>query len=163
LPSSRFVSVLALKTGKQVGSLLVEQQKEKASPTIECVSLATYSKKACNVKDLMASDGNPGGAAEQVVLVGCSDGKLREFCLSKLTEPYFGRRLIDCGSYQIEAPAYHPRQVIRVSAEGHAIKQLTVPHAAIPSDTVVAYAIMEISLTKKGESIKVQSSLVRLL
>jgi hypothetical protein len=114
LPNTRFVSVLAYKTGKRVGTLLLAAGKEATG--IDSLTMATYPKKSRPVQDLLVKTTTSAeeDVEEHVLLVGCEDGTIHEFLLSNLlSAPVATLASNDCGPYHISGPCYRPRRVIR--------------------------------------------------
>ena len=95
LPHSRYITVLAYKTGVKVATLIpsVKEDGDDKVVLIECVNLVKYQRKVSettvqDVLDRMDVDGDDkdGGimgtndtVEETLVIVGCQDGSVREF------------------------------------------------------------------------------------
>jgi hypothetical protein len=164
LPNARFVTVLAYKTGKRVGTLLLSVEKGKEAAAIASLELATYPKRSRPVQDLLAkTTSTEEDADEHVLLVGCHDGTLHEFLLSNLlSAPVESAKSNDCGPYQVSGPCYRPRRVFRVSSEDHSIKHLTTPTLPVCTEHgIVVFAVAE---DKKSDAAsKANATVVRLL
>jgi hypothetical protein len=160
LPNARFVTVLAYKTGKRVGTLLLSETKE--ATCISSLTLATYPKKAHQVQDLLAKTtiSAEEDVDEHVLLVGCGNGTVHEFLLSNLlSAPVATLNSNDCGPYQVSGPCYRPRRSFRLTSEDHSVKQLTAPTLpAVTEDGIVVYAVVDEKNTSKTEG-----SLLRLI
>jgi hypothetical protein len=161
LPNARFVTVLAYKTGKRVGTLLLAPGKEATS--IDSLTMATYPKKSRPVQDLLVKTTTSAEEEvdEHVLLVGCEDGTIHEFLLSNLlSAPVATLTSNDCGPYHISGPCYRPRRVIRVASEDHSIMHLTAP--ALPASTEDGIIVFAVAEEKKSAS-KADATLLRLI
>jgi len=166
LPNARFVSVLAYKTGKRVGSLMLSA-KDKETPVIECLTLATYPKKPLAVQDLLATttdaDSTKEETDEHVLLVGCRDGTIHEFSLSELLyNPTASAQSNDCGPYQVAGKCYRPRRVFAVSDHSVPVKYLTAPTVPVVTEHGIAVYV-SVEEKKSKTSSKVNASILRLL
>ena len=153
LPHSRYISVLAYKTGSQVAKLvpfLVGEDEKDKNATIESACLAKYPRKqsqtnAQDVLDQMDVDEKEVTAEQSgeeiVVMVGCQDGTIREFSLNCL-ETLNDKSPVNCGPYQVSGPCCRPRRVIRVSRK-EPIMQLTAPvlRNHVQDDGLLAYVV----------------------
>lgn len=164
LPNARFVTVLAYKTGKRVGTLLLSAGKE--GTIIDSLTLATFPKKARPVQDLLVKTTTSAeeDVDEHVLLVGCQDGTIHEFLLSNLlSSPVATLNSNDCGPYQVAGPCYRPRRVIRVAPEDHCVMHLTAP--ALPASTEDGIVVFAVAETKRLKTIKPteRATLLRLI
>jgi WD40 repeat protein len=163
LPNARFVTVLAYKTGKRVGTLLLSAGKEATG--IDSLTLATFPKKSRPVQDLLAKTTTSAeeDVDEHVLLVGCQDGTVHEFLLSNLlSSPVATLNSNDCGPYQVSGPCYRPRRVIRVASEDHSVKHLTAP--ALPASTEDGIVVFAVAEEKRSvNSSKADATLLRLI
>jgi hypothetical protein len=145
LPNSRFVTVLAYKTGKKIASLVPLMDPEMDSNlTIESACLARHPQDPGLTNK---GDGQQDSKEriDQVLLVGCSDGTLREFCLSQVMNP---SKLVEgkfCGQYCVSGPCCGPRRVYTLNQENFALKKVVAVDTA---QGIIVYSLVE---TYKGE------------
>lgn len=157
LPRERFVSVLAYNTGVSLASLVpdVERKDEKENNLrIESVCLARHPRKAskATIQDVLDMDVDQDESSdtempernqvgdEIIVMVGCSDGTIREFSLDALGA-LDGSKIVTCGSFQILGPFCRPRRVIKVSKR-EPISQISVPNLTNQDDGILAYVVI---------------------
>jgi hypothetical protein len=158
LPHSRFIQVLAFRTGNAVANLIPFGSKDYLDVGIESVCLATYPSKPRDAStifgQLMEEDNdtptnNMGPeAVDHVVLVGCSDGSLREFPLRVLLASSFGREQqhsVDnnCGPCTLDGPCFGPRRTFMIS-QNQRIMHMAAPACAARTDYgLLVYALAQ--------------------
>jgi hypothetical protein len=158
MPHSRYITVLAYRTGSKIGTL-VPKMKEDAwddDVVIECVNLVKYQRKVGertvqDVLDRMDTDDDDEGeepmattktVEETLVMVGCRDGSVREFSLKDLGKPQsHTEKQADLGPFKVPGACFRPRRVIRV-LKTDPIMHMTVPHlrtSQVRKDGIVMY------------------------
>mmetsp|Transcript_21734 Transcript_21734/g.45730 ORF Transcript_21734/g.45730 Transcript_21734/m.45730 type:complete len:1061 (-) Transcript_21734:41-3223(-) len=180
LPHSRYITVLAYKTGVKVGTLVPSSKNDKDDKNviIECVNLVKYQRKVSettvqdvldrmDVEDDDEGDGILGSTNvvdENLVMVGCKDGSVREFSLQVLGNHQGNTaKQVNLGPYSISGPCFRPRRVIRVLKKDP-IVHMTVPHLRTPQirkDGIVVYVAAR-RLDRKEEGEKESSKSTRL-
>lgn len=156
LPHQRHISVLAYNTGNQVLTLIPyhegEEVGEESKVLVESVCLMKESKKVRTTvqeaMDKMDEDSDSGVDAsliedsieEVIVMVGCSDGTIREFCLSSLANAFEKQQTMDCGLYQISGPCLRPRRVVQVTRK-EPIMHLAVPVISHLDEGILTYVV----------------------
>jgi len=146
MPNSHFVSVLAYATGKRVASLVPLMEGEKGEVIIESATLARYPRGRQNLEDvLMADDKNEDEedheGPEEVLLVGCRDGTVREFSLAGIKTAKNKSTGKSCGDYILTGKCCGPRRVFQLSPT-LAIKHLMAPSLEMTGG-VVLYSLIE--------------------
>eukprot|EP00536_Pseudo-nitzschia_multiseries_P009747 jgi/Psemu1/258382/estExt_Genewise1Plus.C_2810061 len=154
LPHSRYISVLAYKTGIKVGTLATTARTYDRTISETTTAQDVIDRMDVNDDDDDATDDGDNAlletantVEETLVLVGCRDGSIREFSLAEL-----GRKksssssstdnTVDVGPYRVAGPCVRPRRVIRVLEKKDPIAHMTVPHLRAPqirSDGIVVY------------------------
>jgi hypothetical protein len=163
MPNERFVTVLAYKTGRKVAHLIPKREHEEQHVLIESVCIANLPKKQADVNLALhenmtddasdaSDDASDGGdipvsfiaTEEQILLVGCQDGSLREFVLAVLTstKPPPSNNP-DCGIFQLSGPCFRPRRVFG-TRDG-----LTIKHLTSPSDLNLVAGTLLFSVSEK--------------
>ena len=174
LPGGHFVTVLAYNTGRRVASFipLMDNEQLKNGVMIESACLAlfpTSPEKAQTVTDALRKLGDDTDGSENdekgdchVLLVGCSDGTIREFDLSVLTrQQKGGETSMSCGDYEIPGLCYRPRRVLSVT-DKHAIKHLTAPpDVVLKNGDIPLYCLFEVNADGKSQPARVNSFLLR--
>lgn len=150
LPNSRSVAVLAYETGNLVAFLVPSLENEKDAVLIESICLARHPKDDKHVEEMFISDDKgvlePSYVTDEVLLVGCNDGTVREFALSIITKKKMsiGSK---CGLYHINEPCCGPRRVFTLKA-GCPIVKLTSPMVDVQSG-ILAFCIIETKSVKQ--------------
>jgi hypothetical protein len=177
LPHSRYITVLAYKTGVKVATLIpsVKEDGDDKVVLIECVNLVKYQRKVSettvqDVLDRMDVDGDDkdGGimgtndtVEETLVIVGCQDGSVREFSLKVLLNDQGNtNKKADLGIYSISGPCFRPRRVIQVLKKDP-IMHLTVPHlttSQLRKDGIVMYVAARRLERQEGENKEVSKN-----
>ena len=134
---------------------VVEGKDEKENHLrIESVCLARHPRKAskATIQDVLDMDVDQDESSdtempernqvgdEIIVMVGCSDGTIREFSLDALGA-LDGSKIVTCGSFQILGPFCRPRRVIKVSKR-EPISQISVPNLINQDDSILAYVVI---------------------
>ncbi|CAB9500423.1 Protein of unknown function (DUF2470) [Seminavis robusta] len=197
LPHSRYLQVLALETGNHVANLIPFNESSSSSSEeslIESVCLATYPTKPQNALDILGqlsgqqdkddSSNNKTNKKEHsrqanivdhVVLVGCSDGTLREFSLVQLLASSFDGKESErddnpipgnkqCGPWSLEGPCFQPRRVFQLAKSSIHVLHLVAPAGVARTDHgLLLYAITQTPTKSKDAKKKQTVSLVRLL
>jgi len=164
LPNKRFVTVLAYKTGRKVAHFIPRRNGEEEHILIQSVCLANLPKKQTDIhlalqeqlnddesdNDIDVSGDEDDAAMvsmeteEQILLVGCQDGSLREFALAELTSakavPQPNNP--DCGTFQLSGPCFRPRRVFRM-LDNLIINHLTAPTDLNLNDGTVLFSLSE--------------------
>jgi hypothetical protein len=170
LPHARYITVLSYKTGIKIATLApsLENEDDK-NVIIECVSLVNYQRKQSEttVQDVLDRmdveddddentdlNGTTDAVDETLVMVGCSDGSVREFSLLELGNRGGGDKTIHFGAYKVSGPCFRPRRVIRVLKD-EPIMDLTVPHlrTQVRDDGILVYVAAR-RLIKQEEGTK---------
>lgn len=177
MPNERFVTVLAYETGRKLAHLIPKRDHEEQHVLIESVCIASLPKKQADVNlalqehmaddvDSDASDDDDDDSEapvssmateEQILLVGCQDGSLREFVLSVLTSTKAPpSNNPDCGIFQLSGPCFRPRRVFG-TRDG-----LTIKHLTAPADLTLMGGTLLFSLSEKpsAEEESAESNLI---
>lgn len=146
LPNRHFVSVVAYKTGKHVASLVPFAAGEKGEVVIESATLARYPRQRQNLESVLGEDeeeyeNNLHDGPNEVLLVGCRDGSIREFSLATIVRASNKSIGKSCGSYILPGYCIGPRRVIMISPN-HPIKHLAAPTLET-NGGVVLYSMIE--------------------
>ena len=175
LPHSRFISVLAYKTGVKVATLVPSMKNDDDDDVlIECVSLVRYQRKISettvqDVLDRMDTDdeeitGTADVVEEILLMVGCQDGSVREFSLAVLLNEQGNnaKKKADFWAFSIVGPCYRPRRVIQVLRKDPII-HIAVPHLPfhqVRKDGIVVYVAAR-RLEKPQDGVESQKQFVR--
>lgn len=157
LPHDRYISVLAFNTGSRLASLVPlqasEADTEVGAVIIESVCLAKHSRTvkttvrdALDNMDVDDDDDSENEVAEVekviediIVMVGCSDGTIREFNLKSLGG--LGEESsVSCGPYKLLGHCCRPRRVIQVS-KTEPIMHVTVPVVRTQEEGILTYVV----------------------
>ena len=143
LPNHHFVLVVAYATGKKVASLVPLVEGETGEVIIESATLARSPRQRQNLEDALGNqtDDEIRGGVEEVLLVGCRDGTVREFLLTSIVSVKNNSSGKSCGHYNLPGKCIGPRRVISIT-EGQAIKHLSAPSMETVGG-IVLYAIAE--------------------
>lgn len=188
LPQERCIQVLAFKTGNAVANF-VPFGSDASNERIGSICLARYPDKprnAIDILDQMQSDNTEcessksskkkmkegEGLIDHVVLVGCSDGTLREFSLLVLLASSFRLNQAEannlkCGPWDLAGPCYGPRRIFKITPQSEEVCCLTAPNFFLTraENGMLAYALVENPRNEEGTSSESAASfsLMRLL
>jgi len=165
LPHDRYIQVLAYKTGKIVANFILSP--ENSSVKIDSLCLATYPARPHNVLDILDTTPAESGInkiqeedyEDNVLVVGCSDGTVRELTLLVLLPNFvkLQKELCvssDCGDFELAGPTYGPRRVFQVT-QGKRLSHITAPSCVSRAEYgILVYALAE-SKSNKNEEISV--------
>ncbi|KAI2508035.1 hypothetical protein MHU86_6442 [Fragilaria crotonensis] len=144
LPNRHFVGVVAYATGKKVASLVPLMEGETGEVIIESATLARYPRQRQNLEVVLGNnlaDDEVHARFEEVLLVGCGDGTVREFLLASIVSAKNKSTGKSCGRYFLPGKCIGPRRVIDITRT-QAIKHLSAPSLETIGG-VVLYAIVE--------------------
>ena len=167
LPNSRFISVLAYKTGKRIATILPSLDAEQVP--VEITAVAVASTNTVTVQDLVASEG---AGDHQILVLACNDGSLRTLSLDVLRTK--GAKLLSCGPYWIPGDCFRPQQVHQFNHNkesaihhmqiGYCVKDQVAVYAIIKEDGVMgAYRFMLPLKIGKSKKKKLDSSSITCL
>jgi hypothetical protein len=158
LPHGRFIQALAFQTGNAVANMIPFGNKDSLDDRIESVCLATYPTKPQDASSIFGqlleeNDDKPTNqmeidAVDHVVLVGCSDGSLREFSIRALLASSFGREQQhsvgnNCGPCNLDGPCFGPRRIFKIS-QNQRIMHLAAPACVARTDYgLLLYALAQ--------------------
>lgn len=162
LPHQRYISVLAYNTAATVAHLVPQLKDafEEEDISIESVCLLKETKSSKmrmqEIVDNMDIDEGDEEAEEStedfVVMIGCSDGTIREFNLASLGA-LENSAAVKCGRYHINGPCCYPRRVIHVTKK-EPVVQIASPVSCDHKDGILAYVV---SRTKNFEQSELEN------
>ena len=176
LPQKQFLTILSYNTGQRIGTLVLEASPKNnkndhktpqgaANVMIECVTLATrplVSDKSAKSSSLTNIWKRGAASANlQVLLVGCSDGSIREFAIAELVQPPASKsRLFDAGDFLLVAPIYTPKHVYQVAPTGKKVEYMSFGHETRcnigRSSDRIGYAMVQSEGDKTSKLIRIQ-------
>jgi hypothetical protein len=145
LPNRRFVSVISYATGKALASFVPWRETEdgKDQIFIESASLAKFLRQNQANQNDDPSDVRVDGTleTEEVLLLGCRDGTIREFLISDITLASNTISQKCCKEYFLNGTCIWPRRVFDVCS-GSAVVHLAAPSIAM-NGGIIIYYLME--------------------
>lgn len=164
LPHEQFIEVLAFTTGQAVAKLVPFSDLD---GKIESVCLAAHPRKprsAIDIFDQIQTDDDieseqrkavkkrrteEEGLEDDVALIGCNDGTIREFPLLALLasshRPAGVPQNKNCGLWEQTGTCHGPRRIFKVTGEATRIRHLTAPPVALARAEygLLVYALAE--------------------